>query len=109
MLFGFDIRAENTYRTENSLTSCIFAEFHYTFYGHFDKISKQLKWAPLWQKKTNNSNKVYCVKCTFQNVCNDATNFIIVLQKQRERERKREQQLKFKFPKKEKNIINYNN
>lgn len=39
------MRTEIILQTDNSFISSIVAEFNYKFYGHFDKVSKQLKWA----------------------------------------------------------------
>lgn len=80
-----EMRTENILQTKNSFTSCIFAEFHYKFYGHFDKISRQLKLgSKLTRKNSNNSNKVFCATRTFQHGCSAkgfSHNFIIALQK----------------------------
>lgn len=79
------MRTENILQTKNSFTSCIFAEFHYKFYGHFDKISRQLKLGSKFTRKnSNNSNKVFCATPTFQHGCSAkgfSHNFIIALQK----------------------------
>lgn len=80
-----EMRAENILQAKNSFTSCIFAEFHYKFYGHFDKISRQLKLGSKFNRKnSNNSNKVFCATPTFQHGCSAkgfSHNFIIALQK----------------------------